>query len=58
MELGAGRGALSRYLAKKLKDIGQLEKMIATNLSERENQYNRDNAAKIGLTTTEYEDMY
>ena len=40
IELGSGRGALTRYLAIKLEEAGVLEHMISTNLSKKENEWN------------------
>jgi len=41
LELGSGRGALSRYIAKELLKEDKLELLVAANISEEENQYNR-----------------
>ena len=39
LELGSGRGSLTRHLATQLREINRLEVMVATNLSERENAH-------------------
>jgi sarcosine/dimethylglycine N-methyltransferase len=41
LELGSGRGALGRHVAKQLLDKGRLQKYTALNISERENAYSQ-----------------
>jgi len=41
LELGSGRGGLSRYIGKELLKLDRLELLIATNISDKENDYNR-----------------
>ena len=49
IELGSGRGGLSRYLVTELLKLDKLESFIATNLSETENAYNVEQAKKAGI---------
>ena len=49
IELGSGRGGLSRYLVTELLKLDKLESFIATNLSETENAYNLAEAKKAGI---------
>lgn len=55
LELGSGRGSLSRFLAMKLKEIGRLEVMVALNISKNENDHNLQEARKVGLSTAEFQ---
>ena len=41
LELGSGRGGLSRYIGQELLKLDRLELLIATNISDKENDYNR-----------------
>jgi len=41
LELGSGRGGLSRYLTRELHKEDKLELFVATNISEIENNYNK-----------------
>mmetsp|Transcript_13186 Transcript_13186/g.22358 ORF Transcript_13186/g.22358 Transcript_13186/m.22358 type:complete len:234 (-) Transcript_13186:64-765(-) len=54
LELGSGRGGLARYITKELKQLGLLSKMVATNISQRENEFNLSRAKEEGLG----EDIY
>lgn len=58
LELGAGRGGLSRFLAKELLALGRLDTFHATNLSERENEYNSEKAAKEGIAQDTFRVSY
>jgi hypothetical protein len=49
LELGSGRGGLSRFLAKNLMDINRLEKLTALNISDKENEMNVERAQKEGI---------
>lgn len=49
LELGAGRGGLTRFLALELIRNDKLEVMVATNLSETENAYNQKKADEAGI---------
>jgi len=40
LELGSGRGGLTRFMAKELSKKNMLDSMMAGNISERENEYN------------------
>ena len=54
LELGSGRGGMSRYVANQLKAKGILEQVIATNISTVENNYNVECGKKDGLEEPEY----
>lgn len=41
LELGSGRGGLSRFISQELLKVDRLELMIATNISDKENDYNK-----------------
>ena len=49
LELGSGRGGLTRFMAKSLNDMGKLEILVAANISERENELNRNLAKEMGI---------
>lgn len=55
IELGSGRGGLSRYLVQELIKLDKLESYVATNLSETENAYNMDEARKLGIPSDKLE---
>ena len=40
LDMGSGRGHVSRMVACKLREIGRFESLVGINLSERENEYN------------------
>jgi len=44
LELGSGRGGLSRYICQELLKLNKLELLIAANISDKENDYNRSMA--------------
>ena len=46
LELGSGRGGLTRYMAKELMSRDMLESITAGNIAERENDYNLQQAIK------------
>lgn len=54
MELGCGRGGLTRFIASELKKKDKLGIMIGNNISGRENEYNVAEARKAGLTEEEF----
>lgn len=54
LELGAGRGGLSRLFAEKLIAKNLLDVYVSTNISEAENIYNREAALKQGITTEQF----
>lgn len=41
LELGAGRGGLTRYIARELLKLDKLELMVGMNISEKENEVSR-----------------
>ena len=47
--LGSGRGGLSRFVWKNLKEIGRLGKLVCLNLVEKENKYNRKKSSEDGI---------
>lgn len=49
LELGSGRGGLSRYLTRELIKEDKLELYVATNISEIENNYNKKRASEEGI---------
>ena len=54
VDMGGGRGGLARMAANMLKKAGRLEHMMVSNISEKENEYNREVALKEGLSEKEY----
>lgn len=54
LELGSGRGGMSRSVSLALKEKGLLEQFIATNISEVENNYNRECGKNVGLVEPEF----
>jgi len=42
LELGSGRGGLTRFMAKELNKIDMLDSIMAGNIAERENDYNEE----------------
>ena len=46
MELGSGRGGLTRFMAQELLNRDLLESITAGNIAERENEYNLQQAIK------------
>tara|TARA_B110000285_G_C14995629_1_gene548673 strand:- start:641 stop:817 length:177 start_codon:yes stop_codon:yes gene_type:complete len=46
LELGSGRGGLTRFMAKELLDRDMLGCITAGNIAERENEYNLQQATK------------
>jgi 2-polyprenyl-3-methyl-5-hydroxy-6-metoxy-1,4-benzoquinol methylase len=51
IELGSGRGGLSRFLTKELAQRGMLEHFTASNISRKENEYNEAAALREGITS-------
>lgn len=49
LELGSGRGGLSRYLTRELLKEDKIELFVATNISEVENEYNRVKAKEENI---------
>ena len=49
LELGSGRGGLTRFMAKELLDRDMLGCITAGNIAERENEYNLQQATKQGI---------
>lgn len=49
LELGSGRGGLTRFLAQELIKSDKLEVIVATNLSPTENNYNMQMAREAGI---------
>lgn len=54
LEMGAGRGGLTRFVAKELLKLDKLEIIVAINISERENQYSRDKAKEQNIPEAVY----
>ena len=54
LECGSGRGGFARYLSKELLKQDKLEQMIATNISQRENDFNLAKGREEGLTEAQY----
>lgn len=54
LELGSGRGGLTRFVAQELKNIDRLESILALNITERENTYNLEKARELGLLESEF----
>ena len=54
LECGSGRGGFARYLSKELLKNDKLEQMIATNISQRENDFNLARGREEGLTEAQY----
>lgn len=50
LELGSGRGGLTRFIAKELIKQDKLTLMVASNISEKENETNRVRAKEEGLS--------
>jgi hypothetical protein len=42
LELGSGRGGLTRFMAKELMKEDMFDSITAGNIAERENQYNQE----------------
>ena len=55
LELGSGRGGLSRFLAKNLLDLDRLEKITALNISDKENEMNMVRAKEIGIPESQFD---
>lgn len=49
LELGSGRGGLTRFMAKELSSKGMLDSIIAGNIAERENEYNQEQSILEGI---------
>lgn len=49
IELGSGRGSFTRNLALKLLKLGMLDEIVATNISDNENVFNKEEANKAGI---------
>lgn len=49
LELGSGRGGLTRFLAQELIKLDKLDVMIATNISPTENAYHQQKADEAGI---------
>ena len=54
LELGSGRGGQSRDVAKKFNDMDLLDIFVGVNIAERENEYNRAEALKMGIPTEKF----
>ena len=54
LELGSGRGGLTRFIATELKKRERLLQMRADNLTQRENDYNMGQAKIAGLSEDEF----
>jgi len=54
LEMGAGRGGLTRFVAKELLKLDKLEIIVAANISERENQYSRNKAKEENIPEAVY----
>ena len=54
LELGAGRGGLSRFIAKEFQKEGLLEKIVSSNIAQKENDYNAAKSKEEGFG----EDIY
>lgn len=52
LELGSGRGGLSRFMAKALLDMDRFEKLTALNISDKENEMNMQRAKAMGIPAT------
>ena len=58
LELGSGRGGLTRFMAKELRSRYMLDSIMAANITERENEYNLDQAIKEGIPQEQFSVMY
>lgn len=58
LELGSGRGGLSRHVAKNLIAEDKLEYLLAQNISETENDYNRKKGLDEGLSADKFKVEY
>lgn len=54
LDIGGGRGGLSRNVALGLKEIGRLKHMTCLNISQEENLINARRKKEQGLTDEEY----
>lgn len=50
LELGSGRGGLTRFVAKELMKLDKLALMVGSNISEKENETNRQRAKEEGIS--------
>jgi len=58
LELGSGRGSLTRYVALKLQQLGKLELIVGVNLSQKENDYNEEQAKLEGIPEDLFQTLY
>lgn len=58
LEVGSGRGGLTRYMAKELLKRNMLDSIMAANIAERENMYNLEQAIKEGIPKDKFDVMY
>jgi len=54
LEYGSGRGGLTRCVAKELMKRGQLELIVGSNISEKENEFNRQRAKEENFPESVY----
>lgn len=55
LELGSGRGGLTRFMAKSLMEMDKLEKITALNISDKENEMNVERARAMGIPDSMFE---
>ena len=58
LELGSGRGGLSRFIAQQLLKEDKLEQLVAANISEEENKYNRQRARELDIPEDKFSVEY
>jgi hypothetical protein len=54
IELGSGRGSFTRFLALKLMELDKLDYIIATNISDNENVFNKKKSLEMGIPDDKY----
>ena len=54
LELGSGRGGLTRFITKELLKLDKLALMVGSNISEKENETNRSRAKEEGIPDDVY----
>lgn len=58
LELGSGRGGLSRFIAKNLLEADKLDILFAANIAEEENNYNRQMASNQNIPQNKFVVQY
>lgn len=54
LELGSGRGGLSRFVARELIKEDKLDLLVAANIAEEENNYNRQKALEENINSEKF----